>query len=352
MPLLCKFNSSSSSSSSSCKLFFSANYFMRSANYANCFANSKRLYSTEQSSESTESTENAEPVTKERVYFTEQKEIDGFKVFDPYMKKKRHTIDRSKKMNAYVPMKKDARARYNRMPTDQDWTNIWPTQSMFKQAVIPFPVRQGFVKTKVENEGIPPAKYANTELLKIPNFLHLTPPHIHKYCNAIKKFCTPWPEGLDKKSDLLNKFPLEITTSNYIYDGPSVRDERARTVTLEINIDTLRLDKRAKDKFIRLAQHRYNPKNNVLTITTDRCPYRKQNEDYALYLLTTLYFESQKVQSWEKEMTEEDMKEYDWSKSKSRENITSIVERIKSAVGFDLGRTSQGKRVEKPALSR
>ena len=29
-------------------------------------------------------------------------------------------------------------------------------------------------------------KYGNTELIKIPNFLHLTPPHIKKHCQAIK----------------------------------------------------------------------------------------------------------------------------------------------------------------------
>lgn len=76
--------------------------------------------------------------------------------------------------------------RYRSMPVDQDWTNIWPSSSIFKQSVVPLPVHQGFIKNLAENEGIPPGKYANAELMKIPNFLHLTPPHIKKHCAAIK----------------------------------------------------------------------------------------------------------------------------------------------------------------------
>jgi len=35
-------------------------------------------------------------------------------------------------------------------------------------------------------EGIAPGKYANAELMKIPNFLHLTPAHVKKHCEALK----------------------------------------------------------------------------------------------------------------------------------------------------------------------
>lgn len=72
------------------------------------------------------------------------------------------------------------------MSVDQDWNNVWPTSSMFKQSVVPLPVRQGYVKNASENDGLPPEKYGNTELIKIPNFLHLTPPQIKKQCAAIK----------------------------------------------------------------------------------------------------------------------------------------------------------------------
>jgi len=36
-------------------------------------------------------------------------------------------------------------------------------------------------------EGIAPGKYANAELMKIPNFLHLTPAHVKKHCEALKR---------------------------------------------------------------------------------------------------------------------------------------------------------------------
>lgn len=41
-----------------------------------------------------------------------------------------------------------------------------------------------------ENDGIPPGKYANAELMKIPNFLHLTPSHVTKHCAALKRKLT------------------------------------------------------------------------------------------------------------------------------------------------------------------
>ena len=82
------------------------------------------------------------------------------------------------------------------MSIDQDWIQAWPTRSMFKQSAVPLPVRQGYVKNSAENEGLPPEKYTNCELIKIPNFLHLTPPHVKTHVNAIKSktiflfFCT------------------------------------------------------------------------------------------------------------------------------------------------------------------
>ena len=42
-----------------------------------------------------------------------------------------------------------------------------------------------------------PSKWANPELMKIPNFLHLTPPVVARHCQALGKFCTPWPQGLE-----------------------------------------------------------------------------------------------------------------------------------------------------------
>jgi small subunit ribosomal protein S35 len=42
------------------------------------------------------------------------------------------------------------------------------------------------LKNLTENDGLAPEKYGNVELMKIPNFLHLTPPHIKKHCEVLK----------------------------------------------------------------------------------------------------------------------------------------------------------------------
>ncbi len=44
---------------------------------------------------------------------------------------------------------------------------------------------------------------------------------------------------------------------------------------------------------------RYDPETDTASITTDRCPYRGQNLDYARYLLTALYHESWRQEDWE-----------------------------------------------------
>lgn len=42
----------------------------------------------------------------------------------------------------------------------------------------------------------------------------------------------------------------------------------------------------------RLVGDKYNAENDIVTIVTDRCPLKKQNYDYAMYLITALYHES------------------------------------------------------------
>ena len=78
------------------------------------------------------------------------------------------------------------------MKTDQDWKSVWPGARTFHPASVPLPVRQGFAQLKGQ---VTPGKYANVELMKVPNFLHLTPPTIKAHCNSIQKFCTEWPKG-------------------------------------------------------------------------------------------------------------------------------------------------------------
>lgn len=202
--------------------------------------------------------------------------------------------------------------RYLKMPVDQDWSNVWPGPRTFHPAVVPLPLRQGYDQRRVA-----PGKFANAELMKIPNFLHLTPPAIQKHCDAIQKFCTPWPTGLETEIQMEKHFPLTVITSDYCHSSPTVRDTKARIVTIKIKLSTLELDEHARDKFLRLVGDRYNPNTDELTIVTDRCPLRKQNFDYSLYVLTALFHESWTFEEWEKEKSVLDMEYYNWKQQPS-----------------------------------
>ena len=173
--------------------------------------------------------------------------------------------------------------RFQQMATDQmDWGAVWSGPRSFHPATVPLPLRQGWVKV---NQA-PPGKFANAELMKIPNFLHLTPPVIAKQCEALKKFCTPWPQDLETEEKQEKHFPLRVMTSDYIHGLPTIRNPLARIITIKVNLSRLNLDNHATDKFLRLVGDRYNTVTDELTIVTDRCPLKKQNYDYAIYLLT------------------------------------------------------------------
>lgn len=216
-----------------------------------------------------------------------------FRVLDigkPVSSNLRKELPRRQSLNRCAP------PRHSTMKPEQDWGNVWPAARTFHPAVVPLPVRQGVTQIKKQ---VIPSKYANTELMKIPNFLHLTPPAVVKHCSAIKKFCTAWPAGLDTEDDIDRHFPVQVVTSDYLNSSSSLRDRRSRIVTLKFKLSSLVLDGHARDKFIRLLGDRYDEKEDVVTLTTDRCPYRGQNLDYSKYLVTALYFESWKTEPWE-----------------------------------------------------
>ena len=72
------------------------------------------------------------------------------------------------------------------MKPDQDWGDVWPTARTFHPGTVPLPVRQGYPA----NDKPIPDKWGNAELMKIPNFLHLTPPVVERHCAAIRsEFC-------------------------------------------------------------------------------------------------------------------------------------------------------------------
>jgi len=70
------------------------------------------------------------------------------------------------------------------MAVNQDWPSVWPVARSFHPASVPLPLHQGHVKP--HKNLVPPGKFANLELMKVSNFLHLTPPAIFRHCEALK----------------------------------------------------------------------------------------------------------------------------------------------------------------------
>lgn len=102
-------------------------------------------------------------------------------------------------------------------------------------------------------------------------------------------------------------------------------------ILFQFKLASLKLDEHARDKFLRLVDNRYNPDTDIVTITVDRCPVRKQNFEYAQYLLTALFHESYITEPWESLKVEADMEYYDWQKNKSRETTEAILRWGKSS---------------------
>lgn len=223
------------------------------------------------------------------------------------------------------PRRDPGEPRTEKMPLDQDWTAVYPAAAPFRAGSVPLPVRMGYpVKG-----GVPPEKKGNLELIKIPNFLHLTPAAIKKHCEALKPFCTEWPSALDTEAKCDEHFPVRVESTDFVSSGPSVRNPSARVVHLRVKLSSLNLDDHARKKMLKLVGERYCKDTDTLTIKTDSCPLRRQNYDYAMYLLTVLYHESWKTEAWEASKTVADMEEYSWEDSPSQRNILDILVRMK-----------------------
>ena len=52
---------------------------------------------------------------------------------------------------------------------------------------------------------------------------------------SISEFCTPWPGGLKDPKEIDKHYPIEVMTSDYCHSSPSIRDPRARIVTLRVS---------------------------------------------------------------------------------------------------------------------
>ncbi|VCX16868.1 unnamed protein product, partial [Gulo gulo] len=100
--------------------------------------------------------------------------------------------------------------RVEKMTVDQDWPSVYPVAAPFKSSAVPLPIRMGYP----EKRGVCMAKEGNLELLKIPNFLHLTPVAIKKHRETLKDFYTEWPAALDSDEKCEKHFPIEMDTTD------------------------------------------------------------------------------------------------------------------------------------------
>lgn len=185
------------------------------------------------------------------------------------------------------------KGRFRKLSPNKEWRRVWPAARVFHPAVVPLPVHMGYIERPDLYSA--PDKWNNLELMKIPNFLHLTPPAIKVHCEAMKRFCTKWPEELKRDEDCWRHFPLEYIYTDYVHSLPSIRNPYARIVKLRFKLDSLPLDDHARDKLKRVLnckKERYDLETGIVTLVADKCPLKKQNYDYINYLLTACFFES------------------------------------------------------------
>lgn len=140
---------------------------------------------------------------------------DDFRVLDLKRTQKNDQLKRKRMRQMDVPP-----PRFQQMRVDQDWGAVWPGPRTYQPSTVPLAaLRQGWVRPN----RAPPGKFANAELLKIPNFLHLTPPVIKKQCETLKKFCTAFPDGLETEEKQEKHFPIRVTTADYVTGLPTIR---------------------------------------------------------------------------------------------------------------------------------
>lgn len=166
----------------------------------------------------------------------------------------------------------------------QDWPSVWPAAATFNSSVVPLPVRMSY-RRHVDKR--PPFKtVGNLELLKIPNFLHLTKNHIKRHCEAIKsfyffiiksivffalEFCTEFPKELKTSPEMIDKyFPLTIKYSDYIHQGTSIRDIRSRINIVTFKLSALQLDQHATEKIRRIFHKNYDELTDTVKLISKR----------------------------------------------------------------------------------
>jgi len=245
----------------------------------------------------------------------------------------------------------NAKEEILRHPTfsDEDAINFsdkYPSSGPVNPYTLPFPLRMG----KNMRLTLQPDQFANLELAKINNFLHLTPPAITKQCKALKEFCTEFPPELMNDVELEKEYPVELYTVDYLGSGKSPINLKARIVEKKIRVCNLVVDAHARTKLLSLAtKKRYNRETDMLSLVSNRMPLRKQNADYIDYLLTVLYTEAWKKEKWEnRKFTDNDGEEgvFWWTESESFKNVKRVVDAKKSAAATNANSDDQAQSQE------
>ncbi|XP_039265486.2 small ribosomal subunit protein mS35-like [Styela clava] len=294
----------------------------RSVHYG---VNSTLRYSTQQHNQNTGRIESIAEVEEAASHtaVTTDEEDSQFEIPKPYideiiLKSSQFSTTQNSRLN----LKRFYAEWKNNLENCKNWSEIWTAPAPFDPHKFPCDIRMGSEMNLVPKPG----KYDNMELMKVQNFLHLTPPAIKKHCEGLKKFCTEWPEELKTDEDCERAFPVEIRTIDYVRSGQSQRNPAARKVKLRIRLCNLVLDQHARLKLQKLAGPRYNKNTDILSIKSIRCPVRKQNREYLDYLLTVLYYEAWKIEKWE---TRENINDEDgiywWKDSNSYNNLLRVL---------------------------
>ena len=66
----------------------------------------------------------------------------------------------------------------------------------------------------------------------------------------------------------------------------------------------------------------------MVSITSDRCPYRKQNREYCEYLLKALYYESRNREDWEITKADFDYIKYEPENNEEPTENQIVVEKL------------------------
>ncbi|KAG8226487.1 hypothetical protein J437_LFUL007369 [Ladona fulva] len=238
----------------------------------------------------------------------QEDETEEFRVLQLIPKKNVQTNRRKQRQMPVPP------PRSEKMPVDQHWPSVWPGPRTFHPASVPLPLHQGYPHKK----NAPPGKVGNAELMKIPNFLHLTPPAIKQQCEALKiingvrerlsnrtEFCTEWPKGLETPEQQEAHFPIEVITNTYCHSSPSIRDPLARIVTLKVGY------------LFDFITH--------LDIYMYKC----------CCCNTCFLLNLQKIEPWEKEKGLADMELFIWEGSASEENLGNFLQYREKSCGGD-----------------